>query len=74
MDDEEILRSDIAEDLENVEVTLENCFSSLEDMVNSDGFSNPINKMINRSVGEIMIMIIKYALVNALSLTQIYEL
>ena len=50
--------------------------ASLNDMVNSENFNDPIKKTINRSVGEIiiMIMIIRYSLLYALCLSAIYDL
>lgn len=49
-------------------------FKSFKDMLNMKGFENPITVPVNKSVGELIFMIIKYAVVHALSLTQITDL
>ena len=43
-------------------------------LVNSANFNNPINLPVNRTAGEVILMVVKYALVQALSLTEIYDL
>ena len=59
---------------ENVDELSLQSFDSLEDMINSKRFQEPINVPVDKSVGDIILMVLKYALVHALSLTEITEL
>ena len=49
-------------------------FATLEEMVNGENFKEPITILVDKSLGEIIFMILKYALVHALSLTEITDL
>ncbi|XP_043461905.1 uncharacterized protein LOC122498287 [Leptopilina heterotoma] len=49
-------------------------YKTLEEMTSSPEFHAPVNTPVKATVGEIVIMIVRYALLNALSLTAIYEL
>lgn len=59
---------------ENEDVSSEQPFKSFEEMLNMKDFEEPITVPVNKSVGEIIFMIIKYSLVHALSLSQITDL
>ncbi|XP_043472842.1 uncharacterized protein LOC122505365 [Leptopilina heterotoma] len=59
---------------EDDDVSTEKPFKSFKDMLNMKDFENPITVPVDKSVGEIIFMIVKYALVHALSLTQITDL
>lgn len=49
-------------------------YKTLEEITSSPEFHEPVNTPVKATVGEIVIMIVRYALLNALSLTAIYEL
>lgn len=49
-------------------------FKSLDDFMKSSTFNNPINIKVVLTVGQILLMVLKYALVHALSLTEITDL
>ena len=56
------------------EFRFKKCFSSLDDMANNEEIKTPINVPVDKSRGEIILMIIKYAIVHALSLTEMTDL
>lgn len=62
-----------ADDIPSEDIGSQRGFTSLDEMVNSANFNNPINLPVNRTVGEFILMIVKCALVHVLSLTQIYD-
>lgn len=49
-------------------------YATLEDMLAGTDYNTPINMLASRTIGEVLIMIIRFALVNALSLTGVFEL
>ncbi|XP_033230752.1 uncharacterized protein LOC117181857 [Belonocnema kinseyi] len=49
-------------------------FTSLEDATNNEVFRKPTNVPVNKTVGEVVIMILKFVLVHALSLTEATDL
>ncbi|XP_033228303.1 uncharacterized protein LOC117180093 isoform X2 [Belonocnema kinseyi] len=49
-------------------------FTSLEDAIDNEVFRKPINVPVNKTVGEVVIMILKFVLVHALSLTEATDL
>lgn len=74
MEDNEILLDELSEEAEDINTTSKINFKDLNEMINTESFNKRIEKIVNRSVGEIILMILKYAIVHALSLTQIYVL
>ena len=56
------------------ECTFKKCFSSLDDMANNKEIKAPINVPVDRSRGDIILMIVKYAIAHAFSLTEITDL
>ena len=60
--------------MQNANKSYRQSFATLEEMINSENFKEPIIIPVEKSVGEIIIMILKYALVHALSLTEITDL
>lgn len=65
---------DNEEETENVEILTQIKFTSLDDLLSSKSFHNPINLTIKKSLGEIILVIFKFALAHAISLTQLYDL
>ncbi|XP_033212063.1 uncharacterized protein LOC117169689 isoform X1 [Belonocnema kinseyi] len=49
-------------------------FISLEDAIDNEVFRKPINVPVNKTVGEVVIMILEFVLVHALSLTEATDL
>ena len=49
-------------------------YASLEDMMESEDFNKPIQIPVDKSIAEVIIMIIKYSLIHSLSLTGIIDL
>ena len=46
-------------------------YASLEDMMESEDFNKPIQIPVNKSIAEVIIMMMKYSLIHSLSLTEI---
>ena len=49
-------------------------YASLEDMMGSEDFNKPIQILVNKSIAEVIITMIKYCLIHSLSLTEITDL
>ncbi|XP_051172372.1 uncharacterized protein LOC127288776 [Leptopilina boulardi] len=60
--------------LEKEFISAEKKYVLLEDLMEDSDFNKPIEVTINRTVGEVIIMIIKYALIHALSFTATFHL
>ncbi|XP_051157956.1 uncharacterized protein LOC127279572 [Leptopilina boulardi] len=77
MEDDFFMSSDdtsIREDSENDDQLYKNCFSSIEDIVKNNTVKNPIQTPVDVTPGEIILMILKYAITHALSLIEITDL
>ncbi|XP_051157958.1 uncharacterized protein LOC127279573 isoform X1 [Leptopilina boulardi] len=49
-------------------------YSTLDEMINAPEFNTPASATVNKSIGEIILIIIKYALVHSLSFTATFNL
>ncbi|XP_033218139.1 uncharacterized protein LOC117173608 [Belonocnema kinseyi] len=59
---------------EDEEILSPKSFNSLQDAISSEAFRKTINVPVNKTVGEVIFMILKFVLVHALSLTEITDL
>ena len=48
-------------------------YASLEDMMGSEDFKKPIQILVNKSIAEVIIMMMKYSLIHSLLLTEITD-
>lgn len=66
---------DAAEDeVQDTNFPIPKSFKFLEDFMEREDFNNPIRIPVNKNLGEIIIMIIKYSLTHSISLTGITDL
>lgn len=74
MDDEDVFHDVVYDEENKADIPTQTSFASLEDMMESEEFNKPIRIQANKSIAEVIIMIIKYALIYSLSLTGITDL
>ncbi|XP_051156773.1 uncharacterized protein LOC127278885 [Leptopilina boulardi] len=73
-DDDNLSLAEDCEPIENNDFPYRNCFSSIAEVIGNNNMSTPIQVPVKITPSELLLMILKYAIVHALSLIEITNL